>query len=41
MKEILFGIVAEIEKELQNLQELRAEFEKVLGFLKERVSLIR
>lgn len=29
MKEILFGIVAEIEKELQNLQELRAEFEKV------------
>lgn len=29
MKEILIGIIAEIEKELQNLQELRAEFEKV------------
>lgn len=29
MKEILIGIIAEIEKELQNLQELRAELERV------------
>lgn len=29
MKEILIGIIAEIEKELQNLQELRAELQRI------------
>lgn len=29
MKEIFIGIIAEIEKELQNLQELRAELERI------------
>jgi hypothetical protein len=29
MKEIFMGIIAEIEKELQNLNELRAELEKI------------